>query len=438
MSEGRGSVAEPTDAPEHLGQTWSNLWDGEEHLCAKSAVEAAARGERAQFHGFLGTLQGTPRWWDSTILPLRGPDGKIGRLLAVSRDVSDSIELRQELSRAQLRVEALISAVAEIVWHAVADQGSGSSRGFSSFSGTGTEVENRQEWLSLVHAADRVEVERHSAAALSAGISYVSHYRLRHHSGTYRWVEDRAVPIRAEGGELAEWVGVITDIHDRVVAEEALREGEERLRLATSASQVGIWDVDLLTGTRRWSSDLKSLLGLPFDAVESEALLLDMIDPQDRAAVAEANRTAFRDAPRLAFRVRRADTGEQRWILSTGRAILDQTGRPVRRLGTFQDITDRKRSEEQLWRAANHDPLTGTANRSAFNAKLETLASVAGSPGVRAALLVIDIDHFKLVNDTIGHDAGDFVLRQTAERLRSSCGESATIARLAATSPRSC
>ena len=122
--------------------------------------------------------------------------------------------------------------------------------------------------------------------------------------------------------------------------------------------------------------------------------------------------------PTITFRINRADTGEERWIQSGGRVIVDGSGQPVRRIGTFQDVTEQKRTEERLWDAANKDALTGLPNRNRFSHDLETALFAARAQHERVALFIVDLDNFKEVNDTLGHDAGDHVLRGMADRLK--------------------
>ncbi len=134
---------------------------------------------------------------------------------------------------------------------------------------------------------------------------------------------------------------------------------------------------------------MKEILGLPIDALPSEALLIERVHPEDRDMVYKANRTTFMRGTAqagLMFRVVRADNGETRWIQSNGRARYGPDGTAIRRLGTFQDITDRKLAEEKLWSAANLDPLTHLSNRTLFNQHLDqAIARAEPDAGERSA-----------------------------------------------------
>lgn len=418
------------NASRSVGRNWIAFWqEGPHREAARAAVAEAAAGRFGECRSYLAAFGGGSRWWHTVITPVPDHDGRITHLLATSRDVSDEERLARDLDAAATRMTAPIEASSETVWESGAEQD-----GFVVVQQTApgqvaSRRTSRADWLSQMHPDDRTRVEAASRHGREAGTSYAVDYRLRR-PGAFRWMEDRAIALRDHEGRLVGWVGVVTDIHDRVLADQALRGSEERLRLALTASQVGIWDLDVARGDRRWSDDLKAILGLPAHVAESKELLFSLIVPEDRPAVEVIHQSSFVNATTVAFRVKRADTGELRWILSSGRAIIDASGRPFRCLGTFQDITERKLIEEQLWRAANRDALTGLPNRTLFHTKLEQAIEAAKAGGTRVGLIVIDIDHFKEVNDTLGHDAGDAVLRLVADRLESACPAPATVARL--------
>jgi diguanylate cyclase (GGDEF)-like protein/PAS domain S-box-containing protein len=126
---------------------------------------------------------------------------------------------------------------------------------------------------------------------------------------------------------------------------------------------------------------------------------------------------------------RRKDGGVYLEWLSIA-AVRDADGKVAHYLGIFSDITARKENEEQVWRQANFDSLTGLPNRAHFLAKLSEIAADASREGGGFAVLFIDLDGFKAVNDTFGHAAGDLLLQLTAERLRAVVRAADTVARL--------
>jgi diguanylate cyclase (GGDEF)-like protein/PAS domain S-box-containing protein len=213
-----------------------------------------------------------------------------------------------------------------------------------------------------------------------------------------------------------------------------LQESEERYALAAQGANDGLWDWDLLRGTVYFSPRWKAMLGIPEDRAFSDAAeWLGRVHGDDRARVEAALAQHLEGrTPHLEVEHRmRHDDGGFRWMLVRGLAVRQDGAKPTRIAGSLTDITDRKVAEEKLLHDALHDGLTGLPNRSLFMDRLsQAMAFQRRSEGYRYAVLFLDIDRFKTVNESLGHFQGDRLLVAVARRLTACVREGDTVARL--------
>jgi diguanylate cyclase (GGDEF)-like protein/PAS domain S-box-containing protein len=218
-------------------------------------------------------------------------------------------------------------------------------------------------------------------------------------------------------------------LHTQALAD--LHSAEEQLRVAFDGAPIGM---ALLDPRGRWLQVNDALCDL---TGYREHELLDttpeeLTHPDDRAS----DRTRLADllAGRLASyrhekRFLRADGGEA-WVLATGSAVMDANGSPRYLIVQYEDITNRRRAEQMLNFRALHDPLTGMPNRVLLVDRLGHALAVADRTGQQLGLLFLDLDRFKVVNDTHGHEAGEQVLVEVARRLRELLPADSTAARV--------
>jgi diguanylate cyclase (GGDEF)-like protein/PAS domain S-box-containing protein len=215
---------------------------------------------------------------------------------------------------------------------------------------------------------------------------------------------------------------------------DALRQSEERYALAALAANDGLWDWDLVRDRCDFSPRWRAMLGL-----ENTALLplarewLDRVHPDDAPRLrAEMETHLAGGSPRLEseHRLRHAD-GSWRWVLVRAVALRERNARASRLAGSMTDISARKRAEEELRRAAMHDALTGLVNRAYFLESLDrAVARAQRRPDQTIALLFLDLDRFKQINDSLGHLAGDRLLTNIARRLQACVRPGDVLARL--------
>ena len=248
-------------------------------------------------------------------------------------------------------------------------------------------------WLQHVHPDDRELVLAEEQRLHKTGTAFFAEYRMVSKDGRVIWFRDESMIIRPEGFDVPVLYGILSDISERKATEVALRESEERLRLALEAAHLGMWEWDPETDALFWDDRHCSLFGLnPKEAPATAAKFLELVFPEDREWVRHAVREGLRhdEAYGAEYRVRWPD-GREHWLASAGRVLRNANSRAYRMRGITYDVTDRRGLEEHLRRAQ----------------KMEAIGQLAG--GVAHDfnnLLMVIRGHVELLLNRSGIDMG--------------------------------
>jgi diguanylate cyclase (GGDEF)-like protein/PAS domain S-box-containing protein len=248
-----------------------------------------------------------------------------------------------------------------------------------------------------------------------------------------RWVICNAYPERDERGAMHHVVVCFTDCTALKYTEQSLHKSEERMRLALQGSTDAPWDWDLVTGELYYSARWWEMLGyVPGEHAADVQAWVRLMHPEDRTRIVaflDDLLPGTRQTYSVEFRLRHRD-GHYVPVLSRGYILRDATGKAVRLSGTNTDLTERKQAERRIHDLAYFDQLTGLPNRRFLLEELGQILARNGRASRHGALLFLDLDNFKLLNDTMGHDMGDLLLREVARRLRRALREGDHLARL--------
>jgi diguanylate cyclase (GGDEF)-like protein/PAS domain S-box-containing protein len=242
--------------------------------------------------------------------------------------------------------------------------------------------------------------------------------RFKHKDGSWRWLE--WVVIASQEDELV--FASARDVTERVELTQALEIERSQLRSAQDITRIGSWHLEIASGDMYWSDATYELLGIEKpDGMPDAELWLSSLDPTEHARGQACLADAIINGGDFSFDFRRAQpdpTGGSVYIATKGFAERGRDGRTTRLIGTIVDITERKRYEDGLQFIADHDPLTGLPNRRKFDEVLARHVAECERYGPRGALLMLDLDKLKQVNDEFGHIAGDYMIKAVADALR--------------------
>lgn len=375
------------------------------------------------------------RFWNASNTPIFAEDGSVLCVYHATIEVTNEVKAIAALRQSEERFRSLVTAMSQIVWIAEPNgEIAADSPSWRAFTG-----QSYEEWrglgaLNAIHPDDRERVAQLWAAATRNGVIFESEHRIRRSDGNYRWSAVRAVPILTAAGTVREWVGINTDIEDKKRAEEELHIANNRLKLAVEGAGEGVWEWDIPTNKVTYSPMFREIVG--YSAAELDAApknWLSLMHPDDVAVSHAAMDDHLRgktSSYSSEYRVRCKD-GDWKWVHSRGVLVeKSPAGEPLRVAGMIKDITARKESDERIWNLANFDTLTGLPNRRMFREQLTHEVLNTRRRHTAAALLFIDLDGFKQVNDLFGHDAGDRLLLVAAQRIAKCVRDTDTVARL--------
>ena len=305
-----------------------------------------------------GLVEGVLIAWGIVAMPLTVSMTYLGIVAAMAYDLSYQVLQAAALAR-QLRASETQVRESEHRFQIVADAApvmiwmSGMDRLCNFFNKTWLEFTGRrleQEigsgWAEGVHPDDLQQCLTTYTEAFETRKSFVMQYRLRRHDGEYRWISDQGIARHDAHGNFAGYIGSCVDVTDLMTKDEALRESEERMRLAAEAVNLGIWELDLVTNEIWATNGRRSLLGWPASGKVTFQDFMSRVHPEDRSRVRQTIENAIRKANHYESEYRLVlPDGIVRWMSTRGSIHFDRIGNPARLLGISMDITARKQAE---------------------------------------------------------------------------------------------
>lgn len=284
-----------------------------------------------------------------------------------------------------------------------------------------------------VHSDDRAAFITGLQAVREGGPDWEHEWRLLRPDGETRWVHCCVMLICDAAGAPLKMIGTLLDITERKLAKIETENNLLMLQMALDGAQESVWEWNLKSGNAKFSPQFYTMLGYePGEFPAHQQEWLSRIHPDDRKQVQDTVMEGLAQHQEnliAEFRMRTKD-GHHRWIQGRGKCVrFDAKGAPLIMVGVNLDIDERKKMEHKIRYLAYHDKLTGLPNRTLFFDRFSHALTQAKRDATHVALLFADLDGFKQVNDQLGHEAGDEVLKISAQRLLSCVREADTVVR---------
>ncbi|MDQ6692331.1 MAG: diguanylate cyclase, partial [Candidatus Dormibacteraeota bacterium] len=362
----------------------------------------------------------------ASAVPIRNAEGALTGALVVFTDVTPESQLLSELATSEEKYRLLFDRNPEAMW--VRETG---TQRFLAVNETALRRYGwtRDEFLSLpLDALQPPEERARLASVRGPNDDYSGPWRHLRKDGSIIAVEISSHPIEF-GGQQARLV-IAADVSDRQRARELLIESEEQLRTIFDQAPIGLVRVDLGGHVREANLALRTMLGLVNTSLVGMPFARILRHPKgDSVDLVAEIVEGDRQHQAFEFPIDRGD-GVARWGSATISMVRGADHEPLYLIGMLEDITDRRAHTEQLEYRALHDTLTDLPNRALFNDRLSRAILTAQGENHRLALLILDLNRFKEVNDTFGHPLGDALLQQVGPRLAEHLRDSDTLARL--------
>lgn len=351
---------------------------------------------------------------------------RIWGLCGISTDITERKQMSEAIAASEKEFRALAESMPQIVWIRRADGWNiYFNKQWVDYTGLTLEESYGHGWDKPFHPDDQKRAWDAWQNAVNNNAAYSLECQLRRSDGIYRWWLIRGVPVRDDSGRVLKWFGTCTDIHE-------IKRNEESLQLAAMvyrASDEGIMVTDADDRIIAVNPAFTRITGYEPDEIIGKSPRILSSGRHDKTffqSMWESLNTS--DQWHGEIWNRRKDGGIYAELLTINN-IKNEDGTLHGRVGIFSDISERKKSEEMIWRQANFDALTGLPNRRMVYDRLEMDIKKVHRDGKSVALMLIDLDRFKEVNDTLGHAEGDALLKETAQRIVSCVRGTDTVGR---------
>lgn len=293
--------------------------------------------------------EGNFRWFSTKGVPRFHADGTFAGYISSSIDITEHKAFALALKESEQRFRKVANTAPVLVWMADTEKkATFFNSAWLDFTGRTAEQETGYGWTDSVHPDDLERFLDYYTAAFDKREEFYTEYRLRRNDGEYRWISDRGVPRFGLQGEFEGYIGACMDVHQKVLAEQKIRENEERLAVIIEASGLATWELNLKNSAVWYSDRYLEIMGYPKGSKLSHEDLLKRLHPDDLPIREKAFKEAF-ETGILHYEGRVIwEDKSIHWFEGRGKLFYDEKGAPERMIGTSRDITEDKLYEQEL------------------------------------------------------------------------------------------
>lgn len=365
-------------------------------------------------------------------------------ICSVSTDISERVNFQRQLLEQQSFVKNILATTPNVIYvfdlkrylHIFISESVTRAIGYSS-----DEVLSLKDnyFPQLVHEDDLNGFTLHHQNLGNAEDNEVFdiEYRLRHKNGEWRWFSSREIIFkRDESGVVESVIGISQDITRQKLAEKSLQEHQDKLRQTLDRlneseriGKNGTWEFNYQTGDIWWSDSMYIIFDVPAHEKPTHDLYMEKIIPEDHEHVIQSFFDASQstaEQAELTYRIK-SSKDQLKYIWVNYQILRNEQGQAISLSGTAKDITEQKLAEDKIYFLAYYDELTNLPNRTLLLKNFRSALSNAQDNSSYGAVLQLDLDYFKTINECLGHRLGDILLKQVGQRIKSTQDETQNV-----------